>query len=106
MPREKWEMLKLSDDSVEVVCISKDYKVSIVPQEIDINPIFMMFDENEIIEIDERKKTITVDIRLWCIWRDERIKVAFADSLGIIEHPPITTEEKPKLWNPFGMLKV
>ena len=106
VPLEKWSSMELSNNAVDVVCMSKDYKVGNEPKEIGMNPILMIFKESTIVDMDEKKKTITMDFQLLSLWRDERIKAIFSKGLGIITLPPVTTEDKPIIWNPFLELEI
>ena len=106
VPLEKWSSMELSNNAVDVVCMSKDYKVGNEPKEIGLNPILMIFKESTIVDMDEKKKTITMDFQLLSLWRDERIKAIFSKKFGIIMLSPVTTEEKPTIWNPFNQLQI
>ena len=105
-PREKWNIMELGTNAVKIVCNSKDYMVDHEPKEIALNPILLTFKHSTIVDIDEKKNTITMDFRLVCIWRDERIKAIFSKNFGIIMLSPVTTEEKPTIWNPFNQLQI
>ena len=106
LPIEKWTVMPFSYSSVEIICISKDYKPYIEPKEIALNPISMNIEESTIVNTDEREKTMTIEIRMSYTWADERIKVVFYNRVGIILLPPPTTKEKPDIWTPFQHLEI
>ena len=106
IPLEKWNSMRWGNDAIEVACMSKDYKVEDEPKEIARNPIFISIVDSTIVDIDEKKKRMTVEIGLRGIWQDERIKAVFAKKFRIIELPPVTTEENPVIWNPFLRLVI
>ena len=105
LPLGKWNVMEVSHDAVNLVCVSNDYEPKQKPKEIASNPIFVDFEKNRIVEIDENKKTITMEIQLMCSWRDERIKAAFPENLGIMMLPPVMSMENPEIWNPFQWLE-
>ena len=105
-PVEKWSKMKFSHSSVKLACKTKDYNMNDAPDEIALNPVLVDIEDNTIVDINEQKKTITVDIRMSFAWHDERINVFFSDEAGIIWLPPATTEEKPIIWNPFIQLEI
>ena len=98
--------MKFSHSSVKLACKTKDYNMNDAPDEIALNPVLVDIEDNTIVDINEQKKTITVDIRMSFAWHDERINVFFSDEAGIIWLPPATTEEKPIIWNPFIQLEI
>ena len=105
LPLEKWNVMEVSHDGVNLVCVSYDYKIEQKPKEIASNPIFVDLEKYRIVDIDENKKTISMEIQLLCSWRDERIKAAFPENLGIIMLPPVMSMENPRVWNPFQWLE-
>ena len=105
-PPDKWTTVKWRNAIVEGVCISEHYNVNNQPKEISGHPIVMSIGYNKIMDIDEKRKTITTEIHLTYFWVDERINAVFSDNSGIIALPPIITDEKPIIWNPFDRLEI
>ena len=105
LPLEKWNLMRVNYEAVKLVCVSDDYEIGRKPNEIAMNPIFVELEKIRIVDIDENKKTITMDIRLLCFWRDERIKAVFPKNSGVVMLPPVTSIEKPEVWNPFQWLE-
>ena len=106
MPLQKWNLMELSENYVEVACMTNDYHASHEPTEIFQNPIFFEIYDSTIVAIDEKKKTITIDLLLVSIWRDERIKVVFSNDKGWISLPPVKRGEKSTIWDPISQLYV
>ena len=106
IPLEKWNSMRWENDAIEVACMSKDYKVEDEPKEIARNPIFILIVDSTIVDIDEKKKRMTVEIGLVGFWQDERIKAVFAKKFRIMEMPPVTREENTVIWNPFRRLVI
>ena len=107
IPLEAWNMMKIRHYDIEVVCRSNDYEAGNAPDEISMNPIIMEIrDNNTIIDIDEKGKTLTMEIRLRCIWRDERIRAAFPEHSAHANLQTVTAERKPTFWIPFDTLQI
>ena len=64
IPLEKWNLMRWGNDAIEVACMSKDYKVEDEPKEIARKPIFISIVDSTIVDIDEKKKRMTVEIGL------------------------------------------
>ena len=105
-PRVKWNLMKWKNDAVERVCMSKDYDVANAPKEIAESPILMSILYSTIVDIEEKKGTITIEIGLRCTWRDERIQAIVSGDVGIIQLPPVISAEKKVIWNPFDHLRI
>ena len=107
IPLEAWKMMKIRNRDNEVVCWSSDYEVNNEPDEISMNPIIMEIRNNAtIIDIDEKGKTMTMQIRLRSLWRDERIIAAFPEYSALVHLQTVTKERKPKFWIPFDTLQI
>ena len=104
VPQENWNVIKSSHNTNEVVCMSKNYNVDSRPSEIAINPIFVEIEQSTIKDINEKKKTITMDINMILFWRDERINASFPEDTGIIWLPPVTSEARPSIFYLFLLL--
>ena len=99
---EKWKHIyhNLNDEIVQKVCISEDYMVYEAPSK-DISPqIGVIFFNKKILQIDERKNTLTMLIGLWTFWEDPRIKTADLVLEKSIKLPSIRINHR-KVWIPF-----
>ena len=91
IPPEKWNITRVANYAVEIVCWTKDYDNTISPKELAKNPIIRGIRENNVTVIDEKKKTITIEIYMYFIWRDERIRAIFrSKNFGVFRLPPTT----------------
>ena len=90
----------------EVICTSTDYNVNVEPKEIALYPILINLEDYAVVGIDEKKETMTIDIKLFFGWVDERIKAVFSKTLGLFTLPPVTTREKTHIWNPFKVMEI
>ena len=106
VPLEKWSIMNRANDAVQVACMSKDYEIGNEPKEISRNPILIAILDRTIVNIDEKKKRMTIEIGLRCSWQDERIGAVFAKTVPFFRLPPVTTKETPVIWNPFLMLDI
>ena len=106
LPTEKWNVMSLSYNSVEGICMSRDYEAENEPKEITLNPILINIENSTLVSIDEKEKTMTMEIQLAAIWADERINAVFIKSLGAVTLPSVTTEDKTNIWNPFQRLEI
>ena len=107
IPLEAWNIMKIRNHDIEVICWSDDYEVGNAPDEISMNPIIMEIrDNNTITDIDEKGKTITMEIRLRSVWRDDRIRAALPEHSALVHLQTVTSERKPKFWTSFDTLKI
>ena len=106
IPIDEWNIMRLRNYAVEVVCWTNNYEVRNEPNEITMNHITISIKHNNIIEIDEKKKTITMEIELIFVWQDERIRAIFPENHGLIRFSPVTKERKPTFWDPFTTLEI
>ena len=109
VPKEKWNKMRWTNKKLDVVCMSKDYEVDTAPKEIAEFPFTFKYNhmgDTTIMDIDEKKRTITIEISLLSTWYDERTKAVFSDNSGSIWLPPLTTGKKSAIWNPFNLLEI
>ena len=104
--RVKWNLMKWKNDAVERVCMSKDYDVANEPKEIAQNPILLAILYSTIVDIEEKKGTITIEMGMRCTWRDERVQAIVLGDVGIMQLPSVISAEKKVIWNPFDHLKI
>lgn len=101
-PPEKWDLMKKIKIGIAVrnVCISKEYQVNEAPKMDNPTTVVNIFHDIKVLEVDEIKKTITINIWMWSIWEDPRIKAKLSNIDAIIMLPPIT-KHAPIIWHPF-----
>ena len=101
IPIEKWKLIQhhSNNEFVRNACTSNSYEVYISPSEPNLTQVGVLFRDRQILEIDERKNSITLLIELWSFWEDPRIKRnLFLEKY--IPLPSITDAWRP-IWTPF-----
>ena len=106
LPNREWIVFSMSNSAVKEICISRDYNADYEPEDISRNPFVISFRDTNFVGIDEKKKTMTMDIWLLLGWVDERIKGVFPTRLGFTVLQRIATGEKAKIWNPFPRMEI
>ena len=99
---EKWKYIyhNLNDEIVQKVCTSEDYMVYEAPSKDTSPQIGVIFFNKKVLQIDERKNTLTMLIGLWTFWEDPRIKAANLMLEKSIKMPSIRINKR-KVWIPF-----
>ena len=88
---------------IKNVCVTKHYDPGNDPKDAHLR---LTFQDTKIVNIDDKKKTITLDIIAQIFWEDKRITAFFHDSNPYIELPPVTAEEPPIIWTPFQYMYI
>ena len=100
-PPENWNIVERNEEAIQVVCRAKDYDPHDKPVDLTKSPMIFDFEKIKIVDVDERKRTITMDTTLTSFWRDERIKAVFSGNIGVMQFPPLTTGQKTNTWSPY-----
>ena len=100
-PPENWNIVERNEESIQVVCKAKDYDPHDKPVDLTKSPMIIDFEKIKIVDVDERKRTITMDTMLTSFWRDERIKAVFSGNIGVMQFPPFTTGQTTNTWSPY-----
>ena len=98
-PSNDWEPLKFHNKVLKDVCIQKDYQNIEPPNKNSLVPLWYFFQTSRILEVNEVKKTIELDVKLKLAWEEPRIKAKFIH--GRISLPSITKYKDPLIWTPF-----
>ena len=86
---------------VQNVCLSSDYQIDKPPSKSTLSEIAVTFAEQRILDVDERRKCITMLINLMVFWEDTRIKTKLpVPEEGIILPPFEMT--KREIWFPLA----
>ena len=97
-----WEPLKFKTKAIRNVCIEKNYQPMEPPNKSGMVPLLYFFYTSRIMGVNEKKKTIQVDIKLKLAWEDSRLQATFLDGdNGRITLPPVTKYSDPLIWTPF-----
>ena len=76
IPRESWKMIRdgSRDGFIKDLCLPQSYQVFQPPHRYKPTPISILFRNKKILDIDERKKIVTMNIEMSSYWQDPRIK--------------------------------
>ena len=101
-PPEKWYMLKQSKDGrfVNNVCVSSSYQVNEPPKKDKLVPVHFYFANKKILELDARKKSMTILIGIMLIWEEPRINVTSPTFDKPIRLPGLIPENQ-QIWFPL-----
>ena len=83
-PSNDWEPLKFHNIALKDVCIQKDYQNIEPPNKDRLVPLWYFFQTSRILEVNEAKKTIELDVKLKLAWEEPRIKAKFIHGYLII----------------------
>ena len=97
-PPENWNLLKQSAKGV--VCLPQRYQTNEPPEIGKPTSVSVIFVDTDILKVDERDKSLTLSIKMWLVWEDQRIKVNVSDIDTNIQLPPITLTEHV-IWYPL-----
>ena len=85
LPQEAWNLLDHRNKIIENVCITRDYKSHYPPGGLDyFNPIICQLRNTKVQDVDETKKTVTINFFVWLAWEDHRIKAGFGKNGGVV----------------------
>ena len=92
-----WIQWKITEDT----CIKKDYLAFEVPKKNILIPLFAGDWNTSVIEIDEKKKTLQIDLNMELVWEDVRIKAYFTNHKVPRRLPLIRKNIQPYIWIPY-----
>ena len=99
---ERWNLL-----IPPYVYVAKNYNPTIYPNEVIYDAATIVFQNIKILEVDEKKKEVTLELLIFMIWKDARIEVIHPNKDYYIAFPPITNEnDKPMVWNPHNKFSI
>ena len=105
-PHTNWSVLTHNNKVVDNVCVWQDYNPDKEPNGINRTHLRLVLNHIRMVNVDDAKKTITLDIDAFILWKDDRIKAQFtsiSDSIGL---PPITLEDPSVIWTPFRDIQI
>ena len=106
-PSDAWNLVRQNSDNgiVNYVCISSSYQIYEPPSTLESETVVFIFYDKKILEIDERRKFLTISVKILALWEDSRIKVANSSFNRFIVLPPITDTRK-YIWTPLSDLDI
>lgn len=74
---DEWKLInyKSNDEYVRNICIENSYHIYESPSKENLTNVYVNMYRNHVLEVDERRKSLTVLFRIWSIWQDHGIKV-------------------------------
>ena len=106
IPLENWSLIRSKNQVIKNLCISKDYQVDDEPTGNKVNPVFMRFKRTEVTNVNDQRKTLTIEVKAISIWEDNRIKANFLHNNSMIKIPSSTVEEASKIWIPLASVYI
>ena len=73
IPPENWSVIRSKNQVIKNLCISKDYQVDDEPTGKEVKPVFVRFQRTEVTNVDDQRKTLTIEVQAISIWEDNRI---------------------------------
>ena len=92
--------------AVKNVCITRDYSIFNELVENNRAQLDLVFQEHKVVNVDDKKKEITLDVLVFLFWKDERIKAFFPPKQTFIELPPLRQDSNSKIWSPFRRIVI
>ena len=85
VPQENWDLFEHRDKIIENVCITRNYETHSYPPEWDhFNPIVCQLKNTKLRNVDETKKTVTINFHVLFAWEDLRIKANFVKNRNFV----------------------
>ena len=106
MPLDHWKLMMHRNQIIKNICTTKDYQVDNEPTGQNLKPVFIRFRETKVTNVDNHKKTITIDIDAISIWEDNRVQAKFTENQRLVRLPSITSKDEPILWTPFTSIYI
>ena len=101
-----WSVLTHNNNVVDNVCVLQGYNPGNYPNGSNRTHLNLVLNEIRMVNVDDQKKTITLDLVALMIWTDDRIKARFTSSNNFIELPPMTLQEPSVIWTPFRDIQI
>ena len=105
-PTGNWDFLIQNDRRVQNMCVTKNYDPEKVPNGKHMNSVTVSFEEMKIRNIDDKKRTITMDLFVRMFWKDDRVKPYFHNNETFLKLPSVTTARPSIMWNPLASLLI
>ena len=101
---QKWKNLVLRGKEIQDACIKNDYYAMDAPKK---NTKVVVYAEDiKVSNVNELKKTMTIDLKASAIWQDDRIMVNYHENKSYIDLDPLTKGSLPELWTPYVYVSI
>ena len=106
-PSKNWKVLSHNDNFIKNVCISKDYDAGKEPNEDHLTHIEIRFPNIKVVNVDESKKRLVIDITAISVWEDGRIRTLNSRDDRSIRLPSMLKGDSSAIiWNPFCSARI
>ena len=95
-PKDEWASLLNQNKPIQNVCITKDYDYSYPPRK--FTKVFNIFKSINVINVDEKQRIMTINIKMFSTWKDPRIKFKVSNDDPIILPPYTKTMNNLLVW--------
>ena len=107
VPSKNWKVLSHNDNIIKNVCISNNYDAQKEPNEHQLTHIEIRFPNIKVVNVDEQKKRLIIDITALALWEDGRIWTFNSKDDKSIRLPSMLKGESSSVvWNPFRSLRI
>ena len=92
----EWIPLKHENEPIQNVCVKKNHYANHPPRK--SAPVLNFYRSINVINIDEKQKMLTINIKMFSLWEDARIKARFVNNESIILPPCTKTRNNFLIW--------
>ena len=103
---QKWKNLVLRGKEIQDACIKSDYYAMDAPGDKKNTKVVIYARDIKIANVNELKKTMTIDLTAFAIWQDDRIMVNYHENKSYIDFNPLTKDSIPELWTPYVYVSI
>ena len=102
-PVDEWTLIKDGNKGgfIQNVCLPKPYPIDQPPNAEVLTKASIIIGEAKIVEVDERKKSITMLINMMPTWEDPRIRLNWSNQFYYVDLPTVTKTNKD-IWYPLS----
>ena len=102
-PPDEWTLIKDGHKRgvIQNVCLPQTYAIDQPPTSENLTTASIIIGEAKIVEVDERKKSITLLVNILPTWEDPRIRLKWSTQDTFIELPAVTKTKK-EIWYPLS----
>ena len=106
MPRSEDYWLKIAGEVLaKYICIPKDYVKTLCPHDPPDNDIHIDMRDVQIINIDTKSQTITLNMEILFVWFDDRIQLMENSQESKVKFYALDKSNHDKIWTPFFKIK-
>ena len=103
---QKWKNLVLHGKKIQGACIKNDYYAIDAPGDKKNTKVLIYAQDIKVVNVDELKKTMTIDLTASAVWQDDRIMVNYHENRSYIDLNPLSKDSMPELWTPYVYVSI